>query len=283
MNAKEIILEQIIAAMEAGTLDWTRTWSGTGGLPRNYVSKKPYRGINMLIAMWSEFKSPFWLTYKQAADLGGHVRAGEKATKIVFWKPTEYADKQTGEMKEGVVLRYSNVFNAEQIDGIDFPVPESKNKEMADLTHITGLAAKIGVDLQHSTSDRAFYNPSRDFIHLPEQVQFNTDADYAHTFLHELVHSTGHESRTGRLKKNRETFDSFNHSYAYEELVAELGQSFLCADLGVRPDIHNSAAYIQGWAKRLKQEPDLLFKAAGAAQKAIDFIFATPDTDDSAE
>lgn len=279
MTAKDIILDNIIKLMEVGKLDWTKPWKG-GPLPCNYVSKRAYTGVNLLMTMWNEFSSPYYMTFKQIQEKGGTIIKGSHATQLVFWKTGTYEkgkNTDTGEsiLGQSFLLRYYNVFNAEQITGIEFPKPEDVNKEMADLSCITGLADKIKVGLTHVSGDRAFYSPPNDRITMPMQVQFKTDADYAHTFLHELTHSTGHDTRLGRLKENKEGYGHMGDSYAYEELVAEIGQSFLCAELGVRPDIHNSAAYIQGWAARIKKTPDILLKAAGAAQKAVNYIFAT--------
>lgn len=282
MTAKDIILNDIIARIESGKLDWTKPWGG-GGLPGNFVSKRPYSGVNLLITMWSEFSSPWYMTYKQATEKGGTVRKGEKGTHLVFWKQSTYEKKDAaGETKtaQAFLLRYYTVFNADQIDGIEFPAPKAINEEMRPLSHITGLADKIGVKFEERNQDRAFYSPASDQIVLPLQSQFSSDDNFAHTFLHELVHSTGHVSRLDRFTKNKESYGYMGGAYAYEELVAEIGQSFLCAELGVRPDIQNSSAYIQGWAARIKKEPEIILKAAGAAQKALNFITSASGDDE---
>ena len=283
MTAKEIILNDIIARMELGKLDWTRPWTGAG-LPGNFVSKKAYSGINLLITMWSEFSSPWYMTYKQVTEKGGTVKKGSKGTHLVFWKKGQYKakDKQTGEeiLKDSFLLRYYTVFNADQIEGIEFPAPKMANTEMAPMEHITGLAENIGVRFNERHQERAYYSPMSDEIVLPLQSQFKSDADFAHTFLHELTHSTGHKSRLDRFDKQKEEWGHMGQAYAYEELIAEIGQSFLCAELGVVPDIHNSAAYIQGWAARLKKDPEILLKAAGAAQKAVNFILDAAGEDE---
>lgn len=276
MTAKDIILQNLIKAMEAGKLNWRKPWGG-GNLPQNFVSKRPYSGVNLLITMYSEFTSPYYLSFKQIQDLGGQILKGSHATQLVFWKVNKYASKDSEGNpveKKGFLLRYYNVWNADQITGINFPKP-AERPDMADMSEIVGLADKIHVTLKHREGNEAFYTPATDTITLPLQTQFKSDEGYAQVLLHELVHSTGHSTRLDRLKQNKEQHSTYTEAYSYEELVAELGQSFLCAEYNVQPDIHNSAAYLQGWLERIKKEPDILMKAAGAAQKAVNYITQT--------
>ena len=270
----QIITDRIIDMLDAGTVPWRKPWKNACELPQNLISKKAYRGINILTLGASGYGSPYWLTFKQAKSLGGMVRKGEKGTPVVFWKFIDVTDKETGEEKRVPLLRYYTVFNVEQTDGID----ESKIPAVAELPdnfNPIDEAEKI-IDesedlpeIKHA-GDRAFYRPSTDTITMPKQSQFFGTEEYYSTLFHECVHSTGHESRLDRLSKDA-SFGSTD--YSKEELVAEMGAAMLCGLTGIETaTIENSAAYIDGWRKKINDNVKLVITAAGKAQKAVDYI-----------
>lgn len=274
----EKVTDKIIAKMEEGKLNWNKPWNA-GAMPQNYVSKRAYRGWNLFVTLFSEFESPYYLTFNQIKKLGGSIKKGSKGLPIVFWKQFT---KETGEtnakgekvVKKILVARDWTVFNAEQIEGIDF-----KAIKLNELGTCEELEQKLynmpqPVSIQHKNSDRAFYVPAFDSITMPQKGQFKSTGEYYSTLVHEVVHSTGHRSRLNRESLNNEGFDSHKHSYSYEELVAELGAAYLTAMFGVQTEEtqKNSAAYLQGWLKTFKSDKQMLYKAASDAQKAVDYI-----------
>ena len=284
-NAKTIesITQKMIEKMEAGKLAWNKPWTG-GVLPHNYKTKHVYKGWNLFATLYSGFESPYWLTANQIKQMGGSW-SGE-GTLITFWRISDYEkeNKETGEKetKKSFVLKYYYVWNAEQITGIEFEQP--KRNEIKTCEELESLIYNLEtpVNIKHTESDQAFYSPTFDFINMPNKGQFNSTAEYYSTLAHETIHATGHSSRLNRLKMNDGTFDSKKHSYSFEELVAEIGASFLNAMFGLATEQseNNSAAYLQGWLSRLKDDKQMLFKAASEAQKAVDYILNDVNTND---
>ena len=254
--------------------------SSNGG-PRNLVSKRAYRGINQFLLNASPYESPYWLTYKQATDKGGQVRRGEKATLVVFWKwldrkESDQPDTDTGELTPTgkiPLLRYYNVFNMDQVDGIK-PPPEEK----ADNPFTPNEQAEQIIENMpnrppiHYGGGRAYYHPRHDYLQIPHRETFHSPEGYYATTFHELIHATGHSSRVGR-KGVTEPVHFGSHDYSQEELVAEFGASMLCGVAGIEQQtINNSAAYIQNWLKVLNGDKKLAIISAGQAQRAADFI-----------
>ncbi|TWB21118.1 ArdC family protein [Nitrospirillum bahiense] len=275
------ITETIIAAIEAGAGDFRMPWhtQGDTSRPFNILTSKPYRGINT-VALWAAaqekgFASPVWGTYKQWQDKGAQVRKGEKSSLVVFWKVTEAepeAQEAEGDDKQGqarILARAYYVFNAAQVDGWQapvLPVVEPIERVAQAEAFFAGLGATI-----REGGNRACYIPSRDEIHVPPFAAFRDAVAYYATLAHEATHWTAHLKRCDRDLKGR--FGS--ESYAAEELVAELGAAYLCADLGLasepRPD---HAAYIASWLKVLRNDPRAIFTAAARAQAAADWMHA---------
>ena len=276
MNVYEKVTARIMEILETGTVPWRKPWQSSEG-PRNLLSKKPYRGINQFLLNCSPYASPYWLTYRQAMEKGGQVRQGEKSTAVVFWKwldrkaaPDEDDNSTTGKVP---LLRFYNVFNLEQIDGITAPVEEQPVNpfspiEQAELV-ITNMPLRP--DIQYG-GDSACYSPTLDHIKLPNREAFKSPEEFYSTAFHELTHATGHASRLSR-KGILEPSYFGSHDYSQEELVAEFGSSMLCGFVGIEQQtLENSAAYIQGWLKVLKNDQRLAIMAAGQAQRAADFI-----------
>jgi antirestriction protein ArdC len=244
----------------------------TTGLPRNRVSQKPYRGINVFLLLAMSYESPLWLTFRQATQLGGSVRKGEKACPVVFWKQLNIEDKESGETGRIPLLRYYHVFNAAQCEGLPTSDPTVEiaagNNSQPDCI-VANMPQPPTV--KHGMA-MAYYSPHDDCVGLPARERFHTEEGYYATLFHELVHSTGHEKR---LKRSTlaESSGYGSNPYCREELIAEMGAAFLCghAEIAERT-IENSAAYIQGWLTQLKSDKTLIVQAAAQAQKAADFI-----------
>jgi antirestriction protein ArdC len=269
------VTDRIIAELEAGTVPWVKPWTAAANsMPHNAVSGRAYNGVNVLLCwatqMHKGYASNGWLIFKQAQELGGHVRKGEKGTAIVFWKfnkRTERGADGTEKVTTIPMARVYTVFNVEQCEGIELP-----KREVVELTeherheHAEQLMVASGVDIRHG-GGRAFYSPGSDYVQLPELGKFAEAAGYYATAMHELTHSTGHKSRLDRDLSGR--FGT--ESYAAEELVAELGAAFLCAELGIAGDLRH-AGYIESWLRVLKQDKRAIFTASSMATKAAAYL-----------
>ncbi|TNC66263.1 ArdC family protein [Rubellimicrobium roseum] len=269
------IADKIIAALEAGTPPWRKPWTGGRGcpFPRRHTGES-YRGINVLM-LWLEasekgYASPFWMTYKQAEALGGQVRRGERSTLVVKYGVVEREDEDGTEERRPYLKAY-RVFNAGQIDGL----PASFIQEAEPAVNLgtqpdEGLEAyfaRLGATIETSEDPRAYYHPARDLIHMPPLVTFHTTQGYYETLGHEAVHWTGGSARLDRISRCKD-----RAAYAFEELVAEIGQCLLFATLGLTPSIDQSAAYVAGWLEALARDKKAIFRAASEAQKAVDLI-----------
>lgn len=268
-HAYERITDRIIALLSQGTVPWHKPWKASTGLPRNLITKRPYRGINVFLLLSMSYESPFWLSLRQVNVLGGTVRKGEKSCPVVFWKQMAFEDKESGEKRNVPLLRFHHVFNVAQCDGIKgIPVVESVavTKPAEIIAHMSEKP-----HIKHGMSC-AYYSPHEDMVGMPERERFDTEEGYYATLFHELIHSTGHDSRLKRLSLGAKSgFGS--DPYCKEELIAELGAAFLCGHAEiVERTIDNSAAYLQGWLKQLQNDKTLIVSAAAQAQKACDFI-----------
>lgn len=278
----QAVTDRIVAALEAGDIaPWKRPWKLSGGYPISLRSGKPYRGVNVLLLMLSGFDDPRWGTYKAIAEAGGQVRKGEQSTQIVFWKRVKKKDEEEGSY---YFLRYFNVFNVRQADGIpDLPVEEEREftpieaAEQIAGGYVWTSGSMNGGPTVETGFDRACYSLTKDSISMPTPQQFISDEAYYTTLFHELIHSTGAAHRLKRIEPALFGSDP----YAKEELVAEIGASFLSGHAGFeRAGGDESAAYIGGWMKRIKDEPKLVVQAAAQAQKAADLILGTQFDDD---
>jgi antirestriction protein ArdC len=270
----QIITDRIVSLLENGTVPWHQPWNTGNQAPQNLVSKKPYRGINPFLLNSMHYASPYWLSFKQAQELGGNVKKGEKACPVVFWKWLDGQDKETGEKKKIPLLRYYSVFNVNQCEGIDAPTIEGATREHSPVQAAESIVAAMPKrpEIKHGL-DRAFYSPALDYVGMPNPEQFKSAEDYYSVVFHELTHSTGAESRLNRkgVASGNQSFGS--ESYSKEELIAEFGAAFLCGTVGiVERTIDNSSAYIASWLQRLKNDSKLVVQAAAQAQKAADFI-----------
>jgi antirestriction protein ArdC len=274
-----IITERILALLEQGTIPWQKPWATNGEdcMPRNLTSRKPYRGVNVFLLHAMSYASPYWLTFRQAQELGGNVRKGEKACPVVFWKWLDLEGNEPDEKKRVPMLRYYSVFNVAQCEGIEASAPESKGREHSPIEAAERIVTTMPQKpvLQHGGT-RACYLPAFDRVDMPRPETFQSPEAYYDTLFHELTHSTGHETRLNRkgVAGSEGEWSAFGSTpYAKEELVAEMGGAFLCSHAGiVERTINNSAAYVAGWLERLRNDNRLVVQAAAQAQKAADYI-----------
>jgi len=263
------VTDKIIAELEAGNIpSWVKNWSGEAGSDCNVISKKTYSGINTIILGMSGFKSPYWGTYKQWLSIGAKINKDQfnKYQSIVFYAPVKTAKKQESEEQQVYkLMRYFRVYNAEQVTGFEAPAMPAP-KVFNDVASIEALTVKSGAQLQFG-GDRAYYSPSQDFIAMPHKIQFNNEASYYATLLHELAHWSGHKSRLDRDLSGR----FGNEAYAAEELIAELSAAFLCARFSITGELRHSS-YIASWLRVLKNDNKAIFKAAALAQKSADYL-----------
>lgn len=278
------VTQHIVDAIEAGAPRFEMPWhcSAATGQPLNARTGQLYRGINT-VSLWASaqkrgFGSGFWASYRQWQDLDAQVRKGEKASLIVFYKELarEVRNEKTGEIAEETyrLARASRVFNADQVDGWESPPPLQRGEAVA-IAHADAFVASTGADIRHG-GERACYRWDEDWIHIPQREWFvgsstssPTESYYA-TLLHELTHWTGHESRLDRLLR----LGRFGSAtYAMEELVAELGAAFLCAELSItNAPRMDHAAFIESWIAVLKRDPKAIFTAAAKANEAVTFL-----------
>lgn len=269
MKPYEIITDRILDMLDSGTVPWRKPWTATGGLPRNLVSGKPYRGINVFLTLASDYASPYWLTYKQAKDRGGQVRKGEKGTPVVFWN-FRTVTIEDEEEKNIPYMRYYTVFNTYQIDGLklEAEIPARPVNTINACEDIISNMPNMP-EIKHGFN-RACYVPSSDIIQMPLKSAFHSDAEYYAALFHEVVHATAHKARLDRKDQGKVFGDA---DYSREELIAEFGSAYLCGITGISPKtINNSAAYIAGWSKSIAGDKRMVISAASQAQKAVDYI-----------
>jgi antirestriction protein ArdC len=283
MDIYTMVTDKIINLLESNVVPWRRPWTSTG-LPRNLVSKKPYRGVNVFLLSASKYVSPFWLTMRQANELGGHIRKGEESTAIVFWKiddvkqSTEDANAEETEQKtrRRFLLRMYRVWNLEQCE-----LPQAVLDKLPKIeTHLHDpieAVEKIVAGMPNPPEivrggSKAFYSPLTDRITLPPRELFISAEEEACTTLHECSHAAGASKRLNRSSIT-EAAPFGSPTYSLEELTAELSAAYLCAEAGIsNAVIANQAAYVAGWLKALRDNRRLLILAAAQAQKAADYI-----------
>ena len=290
MTAAELyadLTNKIVASLESGNLPiWRQPWSGgkAGFLPLRHNGLH-YRGVNVLIlaieGMAQGYASQTWMTLKQANELGGYVRKGERSTVILFCQPmTKNTTRPDGtEGKEGFwISKTYRVFNACQCDGLpDRFLTRSEHQldEAQRVAHADAFLNNLGAEIHHGGSS-AFYHPVLDYISLPGFTTFDRSEAYYSTALHEASHWTGHGSRLNRDLKG---YGASKADYCREEIVAELASVFVCANLGIAPpDLGQHAAYIEHWTKALKEDPRCIFTAASKAQAAADYLLSLQPT-----
>lgn len=277
----DLITQRIIEQLEKGVVPWKKPWNGPDDFPKNLVSGKEYRGINVFLLSIAGYGSPYWLTFKQAQDRGGTIANGERGSPCVYFNwitPKDRPSSSNGagdEKAERIpILRYYTVFNVEQTKGVDYPKPEVK--PFAPLEECVKVVQSMPnpPQIRHGL-DKAFYRPRDDLVGMPDEGRFEPPHEYYSTLFHELVHSTGHAIRLDRpaISKGPGNMSYGKADYSREELVAETGAAFLCGHCGIENQVlKNNAAYINSWLKVLKGDSKMVIIAASQGQKAADYI-----------
>ena len=284
------VTERIVADLENGVRPWFKPWkaSNTEGRITRPLRHNgtPYQGINILL-LWGEamakgYAANSWMTYKQAEEIGAQVRKGEHGSLVVYadrFVKTETGDNGESVEREIPFMKAYTVFNVEQIDGLPERYqakPEPKGEPLKLIEATERFFNATGATFRHG-GNQAYYAPSPDVIQLPVPEAFKDAESYAATKAHELTHWTKHPSRLDR-DFGRQRFG--DEGYAREELVAELGSAFLCADLGITPEPREDhAAYIGNWLKVLKEDKRAIFQAAAHAQRAVDYLHKLQTTE----
>ena len=286
------ITDKIVSDLEQGVRTWLKPWNAehaagriTRPLRHNGL---PYNGINILM-LWATavergFAAPIWMTFKQAKELGAHVRKGEKGSLVVYANTitrTE-TDAETGKEEERDIpfMKGYSVFNVEQVEGLPahfYAVAEPQLDPVERIDHAEAFFAATSADIRHG-GNQAYYAVGADYVQMPPFEAFRNAESYYATLAHEMSHWTRHPKRLDR-DFGRKRFG--DEGYAMEELVAELGSAFLAADLGITPEVREDhAAYIGSWLKVLKNDKRAIFTAAAHAQRAADFLHGQQKEED---
>jgi len=268
LNLYQDVTNKVVTQMEKGVDSWQKCWSST--MPRNLSSQRDYRGINTLL-LWLQqndkgYAAGDWLSFKQAKDLGGNVKKGERGCRIVFFKKLDKEEENKQgktEVRQILMAKYSTVFNVAQIENLNKEKLKETQREHQEAQQIIEGSGATIIGGQPS------YSPKQDVIKMPEPASFNSLDEYYATTLHELVHWSGNESRLDRSFENSKTWG--DEAYAAEELVAELGSAFLSAQCGIKGKLQH-AEYLNNWVKVLKQDDKAIFRAASKAREAAEFI-----------
>lgn len=272
-----IVTETIMKKLEEGVVPWRKPWAANSSIPLRMNNRQPYRGINVWLLGSQGYSSPYWGSFEQISKLGGKVKKGERASMVVFWKQTSRfvnVENEDGDdtlvEKKSAILRYYRVFNRDQCEGLEEVFPEVKKIDFNPITQCEEIIQHMPLrpEIRHG-GGRAYYSPDQDYVSLPHPTSFSSLEHYYSVAFHELIHSTGHETRLSRNIRN--TYGS--SAYSEEELIAEMGASFLCGVAGIENvTIDNSASYIGSWLAALKNDRKMVVFAASRAQKASDFI-----------
>ncbi len=268
----QIVTNRVLELLEKGEVPWRKTWTNTG-LPRNLATGKEYKGINLLLLTSLGYSLNYFLTFQQLRDMGGKLKEGEKSHIVVYWKWIETEKPDGGGKEVKPFLRYYRVYNINQTEGIpESRIPKiTRPKNPIDECEFIIKTMPQCPEIIHRT-EQPYYNPKDDFINMPLMGHFETSENYYETLFHELVHSTGHNSRLNR-KEVMENHAFGTEMYSIEELTAEMGACYLKSLTGIRESVsQNNISYIQGWIKVLKKNRKFIIYASSQAQKAVEFI-----------
>lgn len=276
LDVYQLVTDRIIELLEAGTVPWQKPWSETG-IPMNAISKRAYQGINLWLLLSLNYERNLFMTWDQLKKIGGSVNQGQHGHIVVFWKqvkkvPEELDDK--GKPKTTPMLRYYKVFNVEQCRDVPKDlIPELVKDELDPILECEAVLNTMpDCPLLIFKGKKAYYDILKDQVVLPQLKSFKTPESYYSTLFHELVHSTGAEKRLGR-KSIVEMAEFGSEPYSMEELIAELGASYLNSFTGIlNKQINNSASYISSWLLKFKSDKRFIIAASGQAQKAVDLI-----------
>lgn len=264
----EYVTEAIIRQLENGVVPWRMPWVGN---TINYVSRKPYRGINVFLLS----RKGEYLTFNQIKDQGGTVKKGTKSEMVVFFKVVDKKTsdaEQIGKQDKYFILRYYKVFHLSDVEGIESRITEPEEKNPIDEAEKIIEAYTDKPPIKHESTTKAFYSPPLDYINVPPITSFPETEEYYCTVFHEMAHSTGHKKRLDRFQGSENAMFG-SETYSKEELVAEFTASMLCGVAGIeQKTLENSASYIKSWLGVLMDDKKILVQAAAQAQKAADYI-----------
>ncbi|MEQ8694495.1 MAG: zincin-like metallopeptidase domain-containing protein [Gammaproteobacteria bacterium] len=288
------VTNKIIADLEQGVRSWVKPWSAehaSGRITRPLRHNgQAYSGINVLM-LWGSavehgFSAPTWMTFRQAVELGAHVRKGEKGSPVVYANTlTRTEESDNGEQVEYQIpyMKSYSVFNVEQIEDLPgnyYETPEPRFNAPQRIDHAESFFAETNAALKHG-GNRAYYSVGSDHVQMPCFESFRDPESYYATLAHELTHWTRHKSRLDRSFGRKHFGDE---GYAREELVAELGSAFLCADLELTLNVRDDhSAYIASWLKVLKNDKRAVFSAAAHAQRAADYLHSLQNASTKSE
>lgn len=278
MDLYEEITRKILSEMEKGIIPWRKPWTCSNGAV-SHQTGKPYSMLNQFLLAFGNdsIENGEYLTFNQVKAEGGNVKKGEKGRMVVFWKMLKKKDvKEDGEEVEREIpyLRYYHVWEVSQCEGIkrkyEVVPKQSPNPIEAGEGIVNGYFSRETCKLYVAEVNQSCYIPAKDEVHVPRIQQYDDASEYYSTLFHEMIHSTGHVSRLNRIKST-----SFGSSeYSKEELVAEIGATFLRNHAGIDTSqtFQNSVAYLQSWKKALENDKNLFVSAAGCAEKAANYI-----------
>jgi len=280
LDIAQQITDRIISELEKGSAPWIKPWrylkgQPGEGMPYNPASGTVYRGINHFWLAMQPYALPYYVTFKQAQNLGGTVKADQKGTPVVYWnvhRKETIGDKGESVTSAYAFIKHYYVFNIEQCEGLNLPaMPEIPAVDWNACDEADKIVTRLDLSggLTHA-GDSAYYRPSSDAIVMPPHAAFHSRENYYATLLHESVHASGHDKRLKRITPAR--FGS--EEYAFEELVAELGAAMLCAKCGIDGDLRH-AGYIESWLKALRNDTKFILSAAAKAQNALDYLTGT--------
>lgn len=272
LDVYQIVTDQIISSLEQGTVPWQKPWADAG-IPSNLISKRPYRGINLWLLLSCNYERNLFLTWDQLKKVGGSVLKGEHGHVVIYWKKPSNQEGEE-EQKKPPILRYYKVYNIAQCRDLPAelvePTPLIEHNSLLECEAIIS-GMPNAPEIRHK-EQQAYYHKVDDYINMPKRKSFKSMELYYATLFHELVHSTGAEKRLNR-KSITEMAEFGSEMYSIEELIAELGSAYLSSFTGImNKSIQNSAAYIQGWLRKLRDDKRFIVQAGGMAQRATDFI-----------
>ncbi len=270
------VTEIILRQLEAGVVAWRKPWDARAEPPRPLGRRRPYGGFNRMLLRSAGFACPMWITVERAGRRGWPARSGETPWPILTYVP----DPRPFTFSPRPRLKLQEVYNLLQLEGPRWRPPPPTTKRPVHT--IIEAAERLVAGLSDAPTIRegfsgAFYRPGADLIGMPMRRAFHSEEEYYSTLFHELVHSTGHSSRLDRWS-GRQVLDTSLERYSFEELVAEIGCQFLCAETGIQSaTLANSAAYLAGWSRRLGQHQSWIVLAAPQAERAARLLMGDRD------
>ena len=286
----QMVTDRVCEAIEQGRNPWQKTWAGANAKPQNFFSKRPYRGINYILCALGYSDLPYFATYKQIQEHGGHVKKGSKAIPLVYSKPywkdangRNFYEKdlegkpeaEVANLEKRYSTRYYKVFNLSDTEGIGYRLEEFQLQAHEMLSNCEAVVAGYQNKpvIHTGVGKRPVYKLIPDEVNCPDIGQYVSSEAYYNDLFHELVHSTGHETRLNR-KGFADPTEMDNKAYAYEELIAEIGAAFLCNHTGIDTEAvqKNSESYLVDWIQEFQNDKRMIVTAARQAQKAVDYI-----------